>query len=66
MRCGVLFIATGVAFLKEAEFAAAPSYSFIDKILPLARSLFESTLFLDTDTCVLTRVEEVFEGIEKV
>jgi hypothetical protein len=96
-RCGVLFIATGVVFRKEAEFAAAsvkrfmpnlptalmsdatvncdsfdhfilidkPSYSFIDKILPLAKSPFEFTLFLDTDTCVLTGVEDLFELLEK-
>lgn len=42
-----------------------PRYSFIDKIAPLARSPFERTVFLDTDTLVCHPIDDLFELLEK-
>lgn len=38
-----------------------PTFSFQDKIIPLIKTPFEQTLFLDTDTFAIKPVDEIFE-----
>lgn len=42
-----------------------PQGSFADKIAPLAKSPFEQTLFLDTDTYLCEAVPEIFELLQQ-
>lgn len=42
-----------------------PKFSFIDKIAPLARTPFERTIFLDTDTYVCHPIDDLFELLER-
>jgi hypothetical protein len=43
----------------------SPTYSVFDKIIPLARTPFEETLFLDTDTVMIEPVYELFPILKR-
>jgi len=42
-----------------------PRCTFADKIVPLAKTPFEQTVFLDTDTYLCAAVPELFELLER-
>lgn len=41
-----------------------PRYNFADKIYPILNSPFEKTLYLDTDTWICDRLDDVFEVLD--
>lgn len=58
------------ALSKDAQFDMVrdlqnPSFTYIDKILPLKDSPFEHTIFLDTDTHCVALCEELFELLDR-
>ncbi|MGF1480466.1 MAG: hypothetical protein ACFB4I_13400 [Cyanophyceae cyanobacterium] len=52
-------------FFGAIEIIEEPSFSFFDKIKPLAQSPYRKTLFLDTDTFVLEPVYELFQVLDR-
>ena len=42
-----------------------PSFNYLDKVIALQRSPYRRTLFLDTDTCITARLDDLFQILER-
>lgn len=47
------------------EIIESPRFSFFDKIIPLTKTPFDKTLFVDTDTVFLQPVDELFAVLDQ-
>ena len=65
---GVWLVAEHGGWLRERfdciELHPEPKFTYRDKIQPLFLSPFEKTLFLDTDTELIGRVDDLFDLLE--